>query len=178
MINLRTLFSAAASLGLSFLLSPGSHAACLDNLSPATPTSRFTIAGETVSDHQTGLVWLRCALGQSWNSANQRCAINSAQARSYTWSEAIEVANSLTLAGFNDWRLPNKNELSSIIEHACTGPAINETVFPDTALDGFWSSTPGRRDPGLAWHVNFSVGTLINREMSATFSVRLVRDAE
>ncbi|MDZ7923818.1 MAG: DUF1566 domain-containing protein [Marinagarivorans sp.] len=154
------------------------HTECLDNLPHTVPNHRFTIAEGTVTDHKTGLMWLRCTLGQRWNISNQQCELNSQQARTYHWSEALMAANNLTEAGFNDWRLPNKNELASIIEHACTGPAINEAVFPSTALDGFWSSTPGRRDPGLAWHVNFATGTLINREMSALFSVRVVRSPE
>lgn len=162
--------------GYSF--SNATHAECLDNLPQATPSSRFSIAEGTAIDTQTGLIWLRCTLGQRWNSTNQQCELNSQQARTYSWGEALTAADNLTEAGFNDWRLPNKNELASIIEHACTGPAINEEVFPSTALGGFWSSTPGRRDPGLAWHVNFATGTLINREMSAAFSVRVVRNPE
>ena len=93
-----------------------------------------------------------------------------------TWGEAIELVNTAITHNFEDWRLPNKSELSSLVDRACTGPAVNETIFPGTLNAGYWSSTPGRREEGYAWHVDFTTGIMLPRETEAKFGVYLVRD--
>jgi hypothetical protein len=55
---------------------------------------------EVIIDHTTGLSWQRLPDGV------QR-----------TWSEAIDYTDALELAGFNDWRLPEKQELQSILSY-------------------------------------------------------------
>jgi hypothetical protein len=82
---------------------------------------------EVIIDHTTGLSWQRLPDGV------QR-----------TWSEAIDYADALELAGFNDWRLPSKQELQSILSYG----SIPTPLLPP-ALD----SKPGRLEyshPG-AW---------------------------
>jgi hypothetical protein len=72
------------------------------------------------------------------------------------WSEAITYCENLELGDKLDWRLPNKNELISIVDYG-----KNSDVF----LDGFskvssnilWSSTTSAND---AWSVDFKDGSL------------------
>ncbi len=169
------------SLG-GLILCTFSHAACLNNLVQETPTSRFLLGiavnNALATDTHTGLMWQRCALGQQWQADKSRCNLNLAQQRLFTWPEALAAPAASQLGGYSDWRLPNKNELASIVERACTGPAINETVFPSTTSAEFWSSTPGRREGGYAWRINFKTGDILNIQIEQTYSVRLVRDAE
>ena len=151
-------------------------ATCLNTLQQEAPTERYTLNAATAIDTHTGLMWLRCPLGQQWSVAQNRCGLDNTQALTATWGQAIERANTTTASGFDDWRLPNKSELSSITDRGCTGPAINETVFPGTLNSGYWSSTPGRREEGYAWHVDFTTGIMLPREIEAEFGVYLVRD--
>lgn len=60
---------------------------------------------ETILDKNTGLRWQRTSDGI------QR-----------TWSEAIDYTDNLKLSGFSDWRLPQKNELQSILSYG-TNPS-------------------------------------------------------
>lgn len=152
-------------------------AICLDNLPRQAPDGRFEIQGDTLLDRHTGLLWQRCALGQQWNGEKNLCQLKMDQQRLFTWGEALMAATQSTTAGHSDWRLPNKNELDSIVDRACTGPAVNESVFPDTTLAGFWSSTPARHSDGYAWQIDFATGNLVALPVATKLSVRLVRTA-
>ena len=116
--------------------------------------SRYTVAadGLTVLDQQTGLIWARCPDGMSWNGG--ACT---GTAKSYTWQRALSAADTSTLAGYADWRLPNIKELASLVEAACVGSAINTRIFPNTG-DSFWSSSPYVGSASYAWYVNFDIG--------------------
>lgn len=156
-------------------LSTQSFAVCLENLIRQAPDQRYEVQADTVLDRHTGLLWQRCALGQLWHEEKKLCELKLEQKRLFTWGEALSAATNSTAGGHGDWRLPNKNELDSIVDRACTGPAVNESVFPDTTLAGFWTSTPARHSDGYAWQIDFATGTLIALPTETTLSVRLVR---
>jgi hypothetical protein len=119
----------------------------------STPTADFVDHGDgTVTHKKTGLMWMKCPLGQS----GPDCATGSAD--TYTWEQALETADGHSFAGYSDWRLPNVKELRSIVEQRCYGPAINLSVFPATPGSYFWSSSPNASNSGYAWHVYFDYG--------------------
>ncbi len=70
------------------------------------------------------------------------------------WKGAIEYCNGLSLDG-GGWRLPNKNELLSIVDYTRFNPSINIDTFKKTAWGYYWSSTTisGRRT--TAWAIRF-----------------------
>lgn len=78
-------------------------------------------------------------------------------------------------AGHTDWRLPNKNELASLVEQHCHGPAIDTRYFPNTPGGWFWSSSPYAGGPGYAWFVGFGYGGVGNDFKVSAYHVRLVR---
>ena len=90
----------------------------------------------TVTDKVTGLMWQKCSLGLSGSN----CATGSAS--THTWQAALAVANQNTGSGHTEWRLPNMKELETLVEIACDRPAINQTIFPATISERYWSSTP------------------------------------
>ena len=61
---------------------------------------------------------------------------------SKTWSQAITYCETLSLDGRSDWRLPNKNELLSIVDYTKSNPAIDST-FVNITSSSYWSSTTG-----------------------------------
>ena len=130
---------------------------CNENITPTTPDGRFYDNGDgTVKDRQTGLIWMRCALGQSWDG--QTCAGNAIK---YTWQQALQRANNFEYAGSSDWRVSDIKQLKSIIELACYGPAINLNIFPQTPSSWFWTASPDANyyyTEAYAWHVRFSNG--------------------
>jgi len=93
----------------------------------------------------------------------------------YTWQEALSYCESLSLGGHNAWRLPNVNELKSIVDYRTHSPSINTTYFPNTVSSGYWSSTTYADYPSRAWVVDFYYGDVHFDVKSYNYYVRAVR---
>lgn len=150
---------------------------CSDQIKKTASDSRYQIVegsdGSEVKDIKTGLIWQRCSVGQLWS--NGQCYGNP---QAYTWSEALQKSNALG----NGYRLPNVKELGSLVEEACSSPAINETIFPKTSAKDYWSSSPKASDDRRAWTVNFEEGivngALTDYKTAKKFHVRAVRSSD
>ena len=117
----------------------------------------------TVTDSTTGLMW-------------QRTTGNHGEG--LTWDGAVSYCENLTLAGYDDWRMPDSTELQSIIDHLSYNPSVNARFFPDTEPSGYWSSTLYRPNPDYAWRVNFYyVGYMNISKKTNSYFVRAVRTA-
>jgi hypothetical protein len=76
-----------------------------------------------------------------------------------TWDDAKNYCENLTVGGYNDWRLPQKKELESIINYGQSSLAIDTSVFSNTKTDNYWSSTTyAACDVSKAWYVHFGSG--------------------
>lgn len=137
----------------------------------AIPTLSYlvTVANSTddimVKDTATKLVW------QHKYVANK------------TWEEALEYCENLEYAGYDDWRLPNRNELLSL-EYSGYTYDIGVTTFPDMPEQNFWSSTTAvpYYDPSdsltkrmMAFSVDFKARYLDHDKKTGTNYVRCVR---
>ena len=151
----------------------------------------FTDKGDgTVNDNNTGLVWQKCSVGQS---NDETC---SGTATSFNWYQASgtlhkdynpspqqDVCVELTLGGNNDWRLPTKKELMSIVDYSIPfpGPTIQKAWFPNTVAPFnkvailYWSSTTFEVFQDGAWDVDFSNGGIDYPLRSNSYFVRCVR---
>jgi hypothetical protein len=76
----------------------------------------------TVTDKETGLMWQQGETG------------------AMTWKAALSYCENLQLADYDDWRLPSRNELQSIVDYQAV-PAINKEAFPGAISGEYWSST-------------------------------------
>lgn len=148
---------------------------CDLTIQASTPTERFVIQTDsTVIDTATGLMWKRCAEGAQWNGTT--CEQHSEVPTEYSWQDALTQAVDHQFASYEDWRLPNKLELASIVEYSCFEPAINADVFPNTSATSFWSNTPNNFNVSFAWAINFMRGEHTTTGRTHLFGVRLVRD--
>jgi hypothetical protein len=122
------------------------------------PLGEFTDNGNgTVTDTVTGLVW------QQWGFTRG------------TWQDALAYCESLTLAGQDDWRLPNIRELESLVDFTRYYLAI-DPVLPCGWLPSYWSSSTWEEYPATAWNVDFFAG-LVNPypKNSPSVYIRCVR---
>ncbi|WP_300669977.1 DUF1566 domain-containing protein [Desulfoluna sp.] len=128
---------------------------------PAFGELQVDAAQGVVSDSSTGLMW-------------QRYTGN--DGKGLTWDEAVSYCKALTLAGYDDWRLPESKELESIIHHLSYNPVVDTRAFPDTASSGYWSATPYDVNPDYAWRIDFYyVGYVNVSRKSNLYFVRAVR---
>lgn len=135
----------------------------------------------TVTDTEIFLMWEQNDSGRmDWNSANILC-------------ERIIVA------GYTDWRLPNKDELLTLIDKTQKRdsaskiqilgnegevvlergipsglPLINMTMFPNAQPKRYWTSVP-HPDDEYAWYVDFYDGYVSYDKRSDQYYVRCVR---
>lgn len=152
------------------------HAAtCADATIPANnPDSIYTDNGNgTVTDTSTGLMWKKCSEGQTWSGT--ACT---GTASNFSWSNALSRSATANFAGHTDWRLPNIKELSSLLEGCRIAPTINNSLFPGTPSEAFWSGSPYVGDLGSAWLVDFGFGFVGNGNHSYSNAVRLVREGK
>jgi len=117
----------------------------------------FSVSGtsgeEVVTDTKTNLVWTK----YYWEK---------------TWKDALAHCESLEYGGADDWKLPNVNELQTLINYSKIAPASD---FPDMPSQWFWSSSTYSYNTGLAWHVFFSYGFVRLSSKTYTDYVRCLR---
>lgn len=121
--------------------------------------AEFIKNGNIVSDSVSGLQWQDDSGGSKMK-----------------WEDAVSQCESLTLGEYSNWRLPNVNELKSIVDRSKYAPAI-VNGFENTGLD-YWSSTTYEPRKGYAWIVDFWAGHVGNNNKGNDDYVRCVRDGE
>ena len=115
----------------------------------------------TVTDSATGLIWQKCSAGQGTTLGN----CSSGSSTYVNWSGAITYCEGLTLGGRSDWRLPNFNELISIIDYTKTSnPFIDTTAFPNIQFPVYWSSSTYTLTTSKAWLISYSNGLWYNQD--------------
>jgi hypothetical protein len=102
----------------------------------------YSVTEGTVHDDRTGLDWERAA-----------------PASPSTWDEARARCEALVLEAHDDWRLPTRIELLSLVDYGRAAPSLHAAVFSaGTEAGVYWSSTADARDPASAWSVAFGLG--------------------
>ena len=137
----------------------------------------------TVTFKTSGLTWQQCAVGQNWTGTT--CNGN---AKKMNWGEAMKLTSNF--AGYNDWHLPTKDELMTLVEcsddqynqdgscknyNLTNKPTINKMAFPNTTSSVFWASSSFVNLSYYAWGVYFSSGHPYYYIKFNKGNVRLVR---
>lgn len=144
---------------------------CKQGNPSSTPLNRFQFhKNGTISDKRSGLIWMRCSLGQTWNGNSCQGPLSK-----LTWLQAAEKAANSTFAN-RKWRLASVSELSGIIELRCENPAINLVLFPNTPASHYWTATTFVNQSSSHWLVQFRYGENHTDKDSAMAFVRLVSD--
>lgn len=133
------------------------HARCVRaGIGSGAADYRMVATGQ-VQDTHTGLIW------QQGGSAE---TMSAAQARRY--------CADLTLGG-HGWRLPSIKELATTVDESRVAPAIDRSVFPDTAKSTYyWSSSASHPEPAMTWALNYDDGYTNYRRITAGYA-RCVR---
>ena len=147
---------------------------CVRTMLATTPDSSFVDNEDgTVTDVVTGLMWMQCSVGQTW--VDGACT---GDASELNWQEALVFAHGYQFANKTGWRVPNIKELATITERSCVRPASNETLFPNSRNDDYWTSSPSVTDTDRAWVISFDNSSNSLKDKSLFVFTRLVRNAD
>ncbi len=105
----------------------------------------------TITDTVTGLMWQKTDGGEM------------------TIENAVIYCDTLTFAGYTDWRLPNVHEAFSILNHQHANPSLDATVFTTANAEYWWTSDKQANDATKIWVTN-SGGGVGNHPKTETVS--------
>lgn len=123
---------------------------------------------ECVKDNMTGLFW------EGKNAVEPRsgaAVVTYANVAAY-----VTYVNSIALCGFTNWRVPEIQELHSIVDYGRRGPSQDTEWFPNAASNYYWSSTQSVVSSAAQnWVVDFDDGRQYRYARTSSLRVRLVR---
>lgn len=124
-------------------------------------------ANGTVTDTVTGLMWQQTDSGEM------------------SYQSALLYADTITLGGFDDWRLPTALEAYSILNLQNNNPALNTSAFTKTTAEYWWTSNRQANDTSKIYCTNAGGGIgnhRPNETISAggtkRYTARVVRSVE
>ena len=120
----------------------------------------FTKSGNIVTNNHSQLQWQDDAVGST-----------------KTWREAIDYCEALSVDGISGWRLPNINELKSIINKSAHPIAV-VSAFENIGSNQYWSSTTYAAVKANAWIVDFGDGKESGGRKNYHKYVRCVRGGQ
>lgn len=120
---------------------------------------RFSRANNVVSDKTTQLQWWDPTTFEAVGVfPNLTLQLVGEEAKTGTFTQAIQGCEDLNADGKSDWRLPNINELLTIVNrYKSSGVAFYDDFKSDTT-GLYFSSTTRDDDTTKAWIVNFGDG--------------------
>jgi hypothetical protein len=129
--------------------------------------SRFYLENETVIDRQTGLMWTK-------NASLFNFPLG--------WGEALHTIKELNKSGlynYNNWKIPNRKELFSLISHETINPCLPSGHFFSNVFPGYyWSSSTCARLPNQAWYIHLGGARVFKGMKHGSYMVWPVRTLE
>lgn len=97
----------------------------------------------------------------------------------YTFKEAneayIQKLNIAQYGGFEDWRMPNMDELRSILDYGMDDIAIDLNVFENCQIGDYWSKNVFRKQPCFGWVFFLGFGSAIAKSLETKHFVMACR---
>ena len=121
-------------------------------------------ASDLVLDLVTGLEWQRGV------------DLGPGESGGFVWNAAANHCDELVQGGHEDFHLPTRLELVSILDPSTTDPAIDTDAFPDTPSEAYWTSTPVAADTESAYYANLFFGYTSSNLKTYEQFVRCVRN--
>jgi hypothetical protein len=115
----------------------------------------------TVTDTGSGLMWQKAT-----------------PPGTYKWQNALSYCENLSFAGYSDWRLPNRNELQSLVDYSRYNPAIDPLLASNTVPYNYWSSTTYTGSMDFVWLVYFGSGNVGYEPRTGSYEMRCVRSGQ
>lgn len=120
-------------------------------------SSYDTASSGVVEDGVTGLIWQADVAGP------------------FASEDAAGYCATLELGGYDDFRLPTRVELFSLVDFTRHDPAIDTDAFPSTPAAAFWTASVVAGEASSSFGVSFALGVIDVYPQTSTLEVRCVR---
>jgi len=128
---------------------------------------RFSEKKDVVIDEQSGLMWTKNANLLDFPM---------------TWEEALAAVKEINRSGlyrYQDWKLPNRRELFSLMSHEMINPSLPRGhPFANVFNGYYWSASTCMRLPDQAWYVPLGGARVFKGMQYGSYMVWPVRIAE
>ncbi len=121
----------------------------------------YTLTADTATDTLTGLTWQRHHAPEPLD-----------------WQTAASYCSCLSLEGYDDWTLPSRLELVSLVDYTRQNPALDSEAFPETPFEWFWSASPTAESSERYWFVAFWDGNTHAATVDQPYWTRCVRQSK
>jgi hypothetical protein len=151
----------------------------------------------TVTDLNTGLMWeKKCSGCTGLHNVRERYrwSGDGKLETVWDWLRQVNAEGEKGVAGYSDWRIPNVNELVSVVDYGKRLPSVSSEFRGDlcasecldlmqpgcscTEIGEYWSSTTFADFPAHALAVFFGMGLVNDRIKTAPAHVRAVRGGD
>ena len=96
-----------------------------------------------------------------------------------TWREALDFVaqmNRQAAFGYQDWHLPQRRELFSLVSHGCINPALpSGAPFENVFAGYYWTATTCSRLKDQAWYIHLGGGRIYRGMKYGSYMVWPVR---
>ncbi|PID44951.1 MAG: hypothetical protein CSB47_10535 [Proteobacteria bacterium] len=121
-------------------------------------------------------------LGSAAGSTDSCEGYDAAASTSYCNTQAFaKRVNDAKYCGLNNWRMPTRDELVSIVNYGTVNPSADIGFFPLTRSDLYWTATSvysSTISGDQAWAINFNYGGSSKEDKVKSLRVRLVSDGK
>ena len=129
------------------------------------PIPRFDAGKAVVKDFLSGLMWTKDATPARFPR---------------TWKEAFEYVDQMNTTysyGYDDWRLPDRYELFSLISHSQVNPSLPANhPFTNVFAGYYWTYSPCCQWPKQAWYIHLGGGRVFKGMKQGSYLVWPVRN--
>ncbi|MBH2006834.1 MAG: DUF1566 domain-containing protein [Myxococcaceae bacterium] len=160
------LFSLEYNPGCGPVVGNQGYVRCVRSSHRLLPWNRYIVNSEAVKDTVTGLLWQKVA--PTTGGSNGTGVYNRSGACSY--------CSSLSLGGYNDWRLPTVRELQTLVDYSRNyGTLMMDDTFSGESGSSFWSLSAMTGNPSGSWIVWFDLGVVGTLNIATDNHVRCVK---
>ncbi|MBR4725980.1 MAG: DUF1566 domain-containing protein [Lachnospiraceae bacterium] len=129
----------------------------------------FSRQGDVIFDSNTGLYWeYKSPDDNAVNAGNKRFTFDGAA------SVHVKELNDAGFGGYNDWRVPNKDELRSIFDYGREESVIDD-IFGCCPVGDYWTKNIYKLQPYFSWVLFSGFGSGIAKRTDALNFVIAVR---
>jgi hypothetical protein len=118
-------------------------------------------------DARTQLIWQLCSAGMRDNKG-----VCVGPSGLYDWQQALQYCSQLD---GEDWHLPSREELITLIDWQKRTPAVPDTLRANTKNNIYWTATTSHDEPYKAYYVSMFSGYSYPNKKILQVLVRCVR---